>query len=131
MKHPRLKVLAVLAAGALATSLGIAQTINSPGVNPGGPASSSPISGAPNPGSLRNEPVAPLSGQQSNAVTPPPAAPSPVAPSASAGTTMSSGPDRALATPEDRATCSALSGTAQADCMADIRRQRESRGGRM
>jgi hypothetical protein len=125
MKPPRLKLVATLAAGMLATTLSLAQTISSPGVNSGSPRTSSPMSGAPNPGSLRNEPVAPLSGQQGNAVAPPPAAP--LAPSAAAGPTMTRGPARALATPEDRASCAGLSGTAQADCVADTRKQRESR----
>jgi hypothetical protein len=123
-----LKVIAALVAGSLAAGPGLAQTTSAPGVNPGGPTTSSPMSGAPNPGSLRNEPVAPLSGQQSNAVNPPQGGVSPIAPSAAAGTTMNSGPDRALATPEDRATCASLNGTAKADCMADTRKQRESRG---
>jgi hypothetical protein len=128
MKHFRLKALAVLAAGSLASGIGIAQTISSPGVNPGGPTTSSPISGAPNPGSMRNEPLGSLSARQSNAVTQRPEVATPVAPSAAAGTTMSTGPDRALATPEDRAACASLSGTTRADCMADTRKQRESRG---
>ena len=126
MKHCRLQILAALAAGALAAGAGLAQTISSPGVNPGGPTTSSPISGAPNPGPLRNEPNSPARGPQSDATTP--FSSTSPAPSAAAGLTMSSGPDRALATPEDRATCAALSGTARADCMADTRKQRESRG---
>jgi hypothetical protein len=39
---------------------------------------------------------------------------------------MGRGADDALATPEDRAKCAALTGTAQADCVADARKQRES-----
>ncbi|HXR58216.1 MAG TPA: hypothetical protein VN747_02775 [Burkholderiales bacterium] len=125
MKHLRLQISAALAAASLAAVPGFAQTISSPGVNPGGPTTSSPISGAPNPGWPRNEPNSPAPGVQNNAAASPPNSP---APSAAAGLTMSSGPDRALATPEDRATCAALSGTARADCMADTRKQRESRG---
>jgi len=41
---------------------------------------------------------------------------------------MGRGADEALATPEDRAKCATLTGTAQADCLSDARRQREAEG---
>ena len=127
MKRFQLKVLAVITTGALASGMSVAQTTtNSPGVNPGSPASGSPMSGAPNPGSVRNESIFPAPNVESREPAPP--ATITTAPSASSGTTMNSGPDRALTTPEDRATCAALSGMTQADCIADVRRQRESRG---
>lgn len=125
-KRSYLTVLAALAAGSLASGIGFAQTSSSSGVNSGSPTSSSPMSGVPNPGSARNESISPAPNTQSREPAPP--ATITTAPSASSGTTMNSGPDRALTTPEDRATCAALSGMTQADCIADVRKQRESRG---
>ena len=123
MKSIGLKVWVAFTAGVLATAV-LAQTSGSSGgVNPGSPRSSSPTSGSPNPGSMRNEPNSPAANAPQGTVVLPPQAPS-----AASGTTMNTGPDRALATPEDRAKCASLSGTTQADCMADARKQREPRG---
>ena len=113
------KTGAALLAGALATTV-LAQTGGaSGGVNPGGPRSGSPASGSPTSGAIRSETPA-------RAITPEGAL-TPALPSAARGTTISTGSDRALATPEDRAKCAAFSGIAQADCMADARKQREPR----
>jgi len=123
MKVIGLKVGVALVAGALATVVFAQTSGSSGGVNSGSPRSSSPASGSPNPGSMRNEPNAPAPNTPQGAVVSPPSYPS-----AAQGTTMNTGPDRALSTPEDRAKCAAFTGITQADCMADARKQREPRG---
>ena len=123
MKFIALKVAVAVVAGVLASAV-LAQTGGSSGgVNSGSPRSGSPASGAPNPGAMRNQPGAPAPNAPQGAVVAPPSAPS-----ASQGTTMNTGTDRALSTPEDRAKCASLSGITQADCMADAREQLEPRG---
>ena len=118
----RLKAFAVIAATTLASGVAFAQTSVSPSA-PLGSSSSGPT------GSSTNEPINP----SNPSVTPggtqtPPAVGAPSSPSTSTDSTssMGRGPSDALTTPEDRAKCAALSGTAQADCVADARKQRES-----
>jgi hypothetical protein len=123
MRFIGLKVGVALLAAALATVAQAQTSGPSGGINSGSPRSSSPASGSPNPGSMRNEPNAPAPNTPQGAVVPPPQYPS-----AAQGTTMNTGPDRALSTPEDRAKCAPYTGMTQADCMADARKQREPRG---
>ena len=120
MTHIRLKTRAVLVATTLASGAALAQT--SPGTTTGSGFSS-------------NEPTNPgTPGTNPGGTTTPPAVggPAPLSPpinsgpSMSQGSTMGRGADDALATPDDRAKCAALSGTARADCISDARRHREA-----
>lgn len=134
MTNIRLKALAVLVATTLAGAA-FAQTSTSP--SPGStatPGSNEPSSPSVTPGGPTTAPplsTSPSSPSDSSSSTTPstptsPSSPSMSGPSTSQGSTMGRGADEALATPEDRAKCAALSGTAQADCIADARRQREA-----
>lgn len=131
MTNIRLKALAVLVATTLAGAA-FAQTSTSP--SPGStttPGSNEPSSPTVTPGGPTTAPpmsTSPSSPSDSSGSTAPstPSSPSMSGPSTSQGSTMGRGADEALATPEDRAKCAALSGTAQADCIADARRQREA-----
>lgn len=89
-------------------------------VSPGGATTAPPLGTSPS--SPSASPSSPYSPSPQSV----PQSPSTSGPSTSQGSTMGRGADDALATPDDRAKCAALSGTARADCIADARRVREA-----
>ena len=128
MTNIRLKALAVLVATTLAGAA-FAQTSTSPSSgSTATPGSSEPSNPSVSPGGATSAPPMSTSPSDSSSPSTPatPSSPSMSGPSTSQGSTLGRGADDALATPEDRAKCAALSGTAQADCIADARRQREA-----